>query len=86
MSYHTGIKRDSDSVWRRSSDNAEVRFTPEDWKTSTGTWSKNYPSSLARDKYLYWNLDTDSDNANANKLWNGMDESTDYICEFVDFA
>ena len=43
--YHTGIRRDEDQVWRRSSDGAEVHLEG---------WYAGYPSSNASHDFLYW--------------------------------
>ena len=74
--YHTGIRRDPNNtaIWRRSSDNAEVQFTAEDW-------FPNYPGQYDGADFLYWNLDKSG--GLANTVWNMVDEAVYYICEFV---
>ena len=70
--YHTGIRKDEDQVWRRSSDGAEVKL--EGWV---------FPSSdgevFPRSHFLYWYLFNDS---SKNRIWNSYDRSRYFICEY----
>ena len=67
-SYHTGMKRNDDQVWRRSSDGEEVKL--EGW----------LPGNVLNGRdFLFWWFDDDS---YRNEIWNGFDRSLYFICEY----
>ena len=68
--YRTGIRRDENRVWRRSSDGAEVQL--EGWKPG-------YPWNDADSEFLYWDFYNGSDN---NTIFNYPDRSVYFICEY----
>ena len=68
--YHTGVRRDEDRVWRRSSDGAAVRL--EDW------WA-GYPRSDASHKFLYW---SSWNGSYKNLILNYSDDSDYFVCEY----
>jgi len=69
-SYHTGIRRDGNQIWRRSSDGEEVQL--KDWYPS-------YPASATSAEFLYWGFWNNSDK---NTIWNSSDRSYHFICEY----
>jgi len=69
-SYHTGIRRDGNQIWRKSSDGEEVKL--KDWYPS-------YPASATSAEFLYWGFWNNSDK---NTIWNSSDRSYHFICEY----
>ena len=76
--FHTGIRRDPNNtaIWRRSSDNAEVQFTADDWY---GGEIGPYPTEYDDAEFLIWYMGD-------NTVWNDRDDYYSYVCEFVYFA
>ena len=79
--FHTGIQRDENQVWRRSSDGVEVNL--EGWYRF-GTklaekYSLNYPRSDADSDFVYWKF---ANGLSKNTIWNAPDLSFRFICEY----
>ena len=67
--YHTGIKRDANTVWRRSSDGAEVKLSG---------WYPGHPSPNPKYNVLFWVIINDE---NQNKVLSYEGSPSRFICE-----
>ena len=67
--YHTGIKRDDNKVWRRSSDGAEVKLDG---------WYPGHPSPNSKYNVLMWIIEN---NENQNKVLNLEGSPSKFVCE-----
>ena len=67
--YHTGIRRDENLVWRRSSDGAEVELE---------YWDPGDPHSDPDREFLYWEFYK----MNKNMIGNYFNLVRHFICEY----